>query len=295
MLDRAETNRLAALALQGDADAHERIVEGNLRYVVRVAKRFAAQTPSRASLLLDMIQAGNEGLIRAARTFDPDRGTRFLTYASHWIEQAIQTWLDQHDDTVRQSPTSRSRIRRVRKLQQEAQRVRGRELTVEEVMEATGYTRESACRAMQGDASMVSMDAPRDETGRTVADIMPAPDDGDEAAHAAELSAIVDALLAGLPPRDRAIVRQLYGISVQRELTASEIASGIGISRERVRQLKDRAMSRLPVVAGASSQLRARLRDLGFEIPEPPEPDWPETDPAQRGRRWQQLALFEDV
>ena len=235
---------LARRVQAGDDAAMQELAKRNLRFVISVAKKYQ----NRGLALVDLIGEGNVGLLTAARKFDPDHGVKFISYAVWWIRQAILAAIARHGRTVR-VPLNRtadlSRIIRVSEtLRQELQR----EPTPEEIAQITGLSRDVVQALMALNTAEVRLDAPLDPEGeRSLVDRFVS----EEYASAEEdvidqfLSDEIAAALKTLPPRDAKVLRLYFGLEGGREHTLEEIGGMFGVTRERVRQLRDRALKRL--------------------------------------------------
>ena len=244
LLTRDEELELARKAFRGDVKAQERLARHNVRFVVSVAKKFQ----NRGVPLVDLIGEGNLGLMTAARKVDPDRGVKFISYAVWWIRQAVQAAIARHGRPVR-VPLNRtadlSRLGRTTTLLKERL---SRMPTTEELARATGLTVEAVRSLSALNTGDVRLDAPMDPEGdrslieRFVADEMP---DTEEEAMNRFLTDEIEQALGTLPPRDAKVLRLYFGLEGGREHTLEEIGSMLGVTRERVRQLRDRALKRL--------------------------------------------------
>lgn len=236
----------------GDENAVSELVSRNLRFVVTVAKKYQ----HRGLSMSDLVGEGNVGLLSAAEKFDPNRGVRFISYAVWWIRQAIAAALARHAHIVR-IPSGQATIRR--RVLRGADALRqdlGHEPTQREIAEATDLSLEEVDAALCIGASDVSLDAPVDENGdQSRFDLMSNPndDDSDSPGLAASLSSQIERALGDLPPRDARILRLHFGLEGGREHTLEEIGAALGITRERVRQLRDRGLRRLRHSRGVSS------------------------------------------
>ena len=245
LLTRGDEVALAHRIHAGDALALERLVCSNLRFVVSVAKKYQEQ----GLPLADLINEGNLGLMRAAEKFDESKGVRFISYAVWWIRQAIVQSVADHAHIVR-VPLSRTNVlrrfgRRANALRQEL----GREPTQREVAAALDI---KDARIVGGPIaiapSCVSLDDPAGETdGNRLLDYLrddaTAPPDRD--ATDDNLTTSVEAALAGLRVRDALVLRLHFGLDSGESMTLEDIGRQLGITRERVRQIKEHALSRL--------------------------------------------------
>ena len=275
LVDREEEVRLARAARSGDAEALEKLVRSNLRFVVSVAKRYQNQGVP----LGDLINEGNLGLIRAARRFDETRGIKFISYAVWWIRQAILQALADQSRVVRvplnQAGVLHRTVRRHATLLQEL----GREPTTDELAEDLGVSEEEVGRALALSRNQVSLDAPvwpDDEEG--MVDRLPTggTEDGTARLEEESVRSTVRRALETLTHREGKVLTLYFGLDEQEPMTLQEIGSLLGVTRERARQIKERALRRL------RHQSRARfIGELAEGVADPP-PD-PSSDGAGRG------------
>jgi RNA polymerase primary sigma factor len=246
---------LARRAAKGEPEAQEALARHNVRFVVSVAKQFQ----HRGVPLMDLIGEGNLGLLTAARKFDPDRGVKFISYAVWWIRQAIQAAIARQGRPVRVPLNRTADLNRLVRTTTALKEQFGRMPTVEELVRATGLTTGSV-RALSGvNADAVRLDQPgRDGDGTERMERFALATDAttDAAALAGSRAEGVAAALASLPPRDARVLRLYFGLDDGRARTLEEIGAMLGVTRERIRQLRDRALERLRQEHGD------RLRDL---------------------------------
>ena len=228
----------------GDADALQELVKRNLRFVISVAKKYQ----NRGLPLIDLIGEGNVGLLTAARKFDPDQGVKFISYAVWWIRQAILSSLARQGRTVRVPLNRTADLSRIIKASEILRQKMRREPTPEELAQVTGLSVDVVQSLAALNTGDVRLDAPMDPDGdrslieRFVADEMP---DTEEEAMNRFLTDEIEQALNTLPPRDAKVLRLYFGLEGGREHTLEEIGSMLGVTRERVRQLRDRALKRL--------------------------------------------------
>jgi RNA polymerase primary sigma factor len=235
---------IAKRVRNGDPEAMQELVKRNLRFVISVAKKYQ----NRGLPLTDLIGEGNVGLLTAARKFDPDQGVKFISYAVWWIRQAILASLARQGRTVR-VPLNRTAdlskiVRTAEALRQELRR----EPTPEEIAHATQLSVEVVQSLSALNTSDVRLDAPLDPEGdRSLIDRFIADDQAsaEEQAMDTFLSEEIEGALRTLPPRDAKVLRLYFGLDGGREHTLEEIGGMLGVTRERVRQLRDRALKRL--------------------------------------------------
>jgi RNA polymerase primary sigma factor len=228
----------------GDQDALQELVKRNLRFVISVAKKYQ----NRGLPLIDLIGEGNVGLLTAARKFDPDQGVKFISYAVWWIRQAILSSLARQGRTVRVPLNRTADLSRIIKASEILRQKMRREPTPEELAKVTGLSVDVVSSLAALNSGDVRLDAPMDPDGdrslieRFVADEMP---DTEEEAMNRFLTDEIEQALGTLPPRDAKVLRLYFGLEGGREHTLEEIGSMLGVTRERVRQLRDRALKRL--------------------------------------------------
>ncbi len=228
----------------GDEEAMQELVKRNLRFVISVAKKYQ----NRGLALTDLIGEGNVGLLTAARKFDPDQGVKFISYAVWWIRQAILASLARQGRTVRVPLNRTADLSRIVRSAETLRQELRREPTPEELSHATGLSLDVVQSLAALNTAEVRLDAPLDPEGdRSLIDRFIAEEQGDPEERAMDrfLSEEVDAALRTLPPRDAKVLRLYFGLDGGREHTLEEIGGLLGVTRERVRQLRDRALKRL--------------------------------------------------
>jgi len=235
---------LARQIRAGDQDALQELVKRNLRFVISVAKKYQ----NRGMPLIDLIGEGNVGLLTAARKFDPDQGVKFISYAVWWIRQAILSSLAKQGRTVRVPLNRTSDLSRIIKGAEILRQQLRREPMPEELAHLTGLTVEVVQALSALNTGDIRLDAPMDPDSdrslleRFVADDMTNPEDEYMSRFVSEE---IERALATIPARDAKVLRLYFGLDGGREHTLEEIGSMLGVTRERVRQLRDRALKRL--------------------------------------------------
>jgi len=228
----------------GDEEAMQELVKRNLRFVISVAKKYQ----NRGMALTDLIGEGNVGLLTAARKFDPDQGVKFISYAVWWIRQAILASLARQGRSVRVPLNRTADLSRIVRAAETLRQDLRREPTPEEISVATGLTLDVVRSLASLNTSDVRLDAPLDPEGdRSLIDRFIADEQGDPEEQAMDrfLSEEIEQALRTLPPRDAKVLRLYFGLDGGREHTLEEIGGMLGVTRERVRQLRDRALKRL--------------------------------------------------
>jgi RNA polymerase primary sigma factor len=244
LLKAHEEIELARKIRAGDQECLQELVKRNLRFVISVAKKYQ----NRGLPLIDLIGEGNVGLLTAARKFDPDQGVKFISYAVWWIRQAILSSLARQGRTVRVPLNRTADLSRIIKASEILRQKLRREPSPEELAQVTGLSVDVVQSLAALNTGDVRLDAPMDPEGdrslieRFVADEMP---DTEEEAMNRFLTDEIETALNTLPPRDAKVLRLYFGLEGGREHTLEEIGSMLGVTRERVRQLRDRALKRL--------------------------------------------------
>jgi len=245
-----EEVELAQRIRQGDDSALERLVNANLRFVVSVAKQYQNQGLS----LPDLINEGNVGLIKAAQKFDETRGFKFISYAVWWIRQSILQAVAEQSRLVRVPLNQVGSINRVNKAQAQFEQKHERRASAEELAEELEMPIDKISEAMKIASRAISMDAPFAEgEENSLLDVLPNTDSpmADSTLNQESLSKEVERVLEQLSPRDREILKMFFGIGCQ-EMTLEEIGAKFNLTRERVRQIKEKAIRQLK---GHRSQL----------------------------------------
>jgi RNA polymerase primary sigma factor len=244
LLEREDEIELAKRIRDGDEEALNQLVAGNLRFVVSVARRYAGHGVP----LADLVTEGNIGLIRAARRFDETKGVRFISYAVWWVRQSILQALTAGSRIVRvptgQLEESHRVVRTVRRLEQSL----AREPTIGEVAAELEISPGEVTDALGMRPGWVSLDAPLpNDDQSSMLDLIPDTDleDPNAAAASAALHDVVEAGLTRLPEREAAVLMQYFGLDGEPARSLEEIARGLGLTRERARMIKDRALVRL--------------------------------------------------
>jgi len=235
---------LARRAQAGDEEAMQELVTRNLRFVISVAKKYQ----NRGMALIDLIGEGNVGLMIAARKFDPDHGVKFISYAVWWIRQSILAAIARHGRPVRVPLNRTADLGRIIRITEALRQLHGREPTATEIAAELGLSVDIVQSLMALATADVRLDAPfAHDAERATIERFLAEGQGDAESEAIDnfLAEEVAAALETLQPRDSKVLKLYFGLEGGREHTLEEIGVIFGITRERVRQLRDRALRRL--------------------------------------------------
>jgi RNA polymerase primary sigma factor len=240
-----EEVRLAKLIKQGDQRALDRLTRANLRFVVSVAKQYQNQGLS----LPDLINEGNLGLIKAAQRFDETKGFKFISYAVWWIRQSILQSLAEQSRIVRLPLNKVGLTNKINKAFSQLEQEFEREPSAEELAELLNLQTEEVAASLSVSSRHVSMDSPlADGEDNTLMDVMhnPNADSTDEELdHRQSLKTEIDRSLNTLTERQQEVIRYFFGIGVDHPLSLEDIGERFNLTRERVRQIKDKAISKL--------------------------------------------------
>jgi len=239
-----EEVQLAKRIKEGDEEALEKLTRANLRFVVSVAKQYQNQGLS----LPDLINEGNLGLIKAARRFDETRGFKFISYAVWWIRQSILQALAEQSRIVRLPLNQVGSLNKINKAYSKLEQEYEREPSTEEIAEATDIPVEKVADTLRVSGKHISIDAPLvagEES--TLIEVIPNNDSpsADAELMKESLEREVERALNTLTERERDVLRLFYGIGVPHPLTLEEIGDKFNLTRERVRQIKEKAIRRL--------------------------------------------------
>lgn len=238
-----EEVELAQRIRQGDKVAEEKLIRANLRFVVSVAKQYQNQGLS----LPDLINEGNLGLIKAAKKFDETRGFKFISYAVWWIRQSIMQAVNEQSRIVRLPLNQVSTLSKYKKAIAEFEQEYERQPTPEELAEILDLPLEKVMETIKVSNKNISVDAPFQEgEDGSLLDVLENHDSPrvDKGLISESLSTEINRAFATLSEREREILRYSFGIGTQ-ELTLEEIGAKFGLTRERVRQIKEKAIKKL--------------------------------------------------
>lgn len=250
LLTRAEEVELAKRIQTGDEAALAHMVRANLRFVVSIAKQYANQGLS----LEDLINEGNVGLIKAARRFDHGRGFKFISYAVWWVRQAMLQALAEQSRIVRLPLNRAGTLYRLGKTVRQLGQELGRQPSLDEIAKRSGLPRDEVRDTLSISNTHVSLDDPFDDDDdnsllHCLADETSARPDAVTFGHTLEQD--LRAALAGLEPREERILRLYFGIDCVEPMTLEEIGADMGLTRERIRQIKEKALAKLRTADGS--------------------------------------------
>jgi RNA polymerase primary sigma factor len=248
VLSKAEEVQLAQRIETGDMEAKGQLIEASLRLVVLIARRYAG----RGLPLLDLIQEGNLGLMRAVETFEWRRGFRFSTYAGWWIRQAILHALADKGRTIRLPVHMVDRVRHIDTARRRLLRENGREPSIEDLAAELTLPAARVADAMRAALETVSLNAPTGsdtvELGEVIEDERPTP--FEQAAGNLQERELKRALQS-LDARERRILELRYGLKFRDPMTLDQVGRWVGLTRERVRQIEKLALAKLSRIAAA--------------------------------------------
>lgn len=243
MITVEEEVELARRIKQGDQSAIDKLTRANLRFVVSVAKQYQHQ----GLALSDLISEGNIGLIKAAQKFDETRGFKFISYAVWWIRQSILQALAEQSRIVRLPLNQVGSLNKISKAMSKFEQEHERRPSSEELAETLNVDRDKIVDTLKVSGRQVSVDAPFSEgEDSTMLDVMTNDDApmADENLNIESLRTEIDRALGQLTERERDIVKMAFGLGCQ-EMSLDEIGAKFDLTRERVRQIKERAITRL--------------------------------------------------
>jgi RNA polymerase primary sigma factor len=246
--DPEEERRLARRAQQGDTAAAERLVTANLRFVISYVKKYQGHGLD----LSELVAIGNEGLLKAVRKFDPDQGVKFISYAVWWVRQAVLKALAEQTRSVRIPLNQNSALIRMSRAETVLSQVLKRDPTDDELARMLDEQPETVRAARQLSTTEVSLDAPVDRADRDASTLGErfVADDGEDIEETTDFKLMREhidrALRRHLSARERKILYLYYGLEEGSEaMTLERIGALMGVTRERIRQIRERAFEKL--------------------------------------------------
>lgn len=243
LLTQEEESSLAKSKSEGDEKAKERLIKSNLRLVVKIAKNYTSIEPS----IIDLIQEGNLGLIRAAEKFDYSMGCRFSTYASYWIKHYITRFIAKRSRTIRIPIRKGDLNKKIKKAREILINENGREPNYVEIAELLGISDQEVKEIIEVFQPTVSLEYPLNDGDFSLMEVVE-----DEKTKSPdfnlgkdELRQMLDEALNSLMDNEKKILRMRFGFDDDRPVTLKEVGNEFGISAETVRQIESRAMSKI--------------------------------------------------
>jgi len=246
LISAEEETKLAALIRKGDKNALEKLTKANLRFVVSVSKQYQNQGLN----LSDLINEGNIGLIKAAERFDETRGFKFISYAVWWIRQCIMQAIAEHSRIVRLPLNKIGKITKIKKTFSELEQVHEREPSLDEVADTLNISTKEVNESLSISGRHISVDIPssNDEDSSTISDLLTEKDgifNPDKKLMAESLKNEIERSLSTISYREASIIKLFFGINSKTPLSLEEIGEKFNLSRERVRQIKEKGLRKL--------------------------------------------------
>ncbi len=246
MLSAKEEVELAKAIIDSSEEAKEKFINANYRLVVSIAKRYRKESVD----MLDLIQAGNIGLIKAVEKYDYKKGFKFSTYATWWIKQSITRYIDDCENTIRIPVHLHQRINFVKRKKQELANILQREPSIEELAETCELEVDKVLDILKRDKNIVSLDTPikEDEDSSLVEFIPSDAHFGDVVMHEVEQNNLrekIEEVLTDLSDQEQQVLRMRFGLDDDTPKTLEEIGKVFGVTRERIRQIEAKAIRKL--------------------------------------------------
>lgn len=245
-LTREEEIDLAKRVQKGDREALNKLVEGNLRFVVSVAAKYSdSRIP-----LIDLINEGNIGLIKAAEKFDHEKGVKFITYAVWWVVAAIKHALAKQTGVIGLPLKHPNMVYKINRKEEDLSKTLGREVTRSEVAEAMGLSAQDIETNLKAARTPLSLDASiSDDPGINYLNTIRADFEVDKGLVDKNLREEIEGLVDTLSDREREIINMRFGLNSHEPMTLREIGKLMGLSKERIRQIEDKALDQLQKAA----------------------------------------------
>lgn len=244
ILSPEEEREIAKAASEGDKKAFDKLINSNLRFVVSVAKQYQNDTLS----LLDLINEGNIGLIKAAHKFDYTRGFKFISYAVWWIRQSIMQAISDKAKTIRIPTNQGAMINKVSKAISQFEQQNDRSPSYDEISTITDIPEEKIGEIMAIMTKTISVDTPfGDEEDGCLLDVIPNVNTNPTDSNLNDISKVeeMNRILGKLPIRESAIIQMFFGLNGIQEMPFEEIGKRFGLTGERIRQLKEKTLKNL--------------------------------------------------
>lgn len=246
MLSASEEIELAKDIDNSIPEAKEKFINANYRLVVSIAKKYRKENVD----MLDLIQAGNLGLIKAVEKYDYKKGFKFSTYATWWIKQSITRYIDDCENTIRIPVHLHQRINFIKRKKQELSNELQREPSLDELAEVCDMEPDKVLEILKRDKNVVSLDTPiKEDEDSSLVEFIPSDANLDDVViHEVEqknLREKIDELLTGLNDQEQKVLRMRFGLDDDDPKTLEEIGKVFGVTRERIRQIEAKAIRKL--------------------------------------------------